>query len=58
MGQSAFLRVLPAVGLVAVLLTNGGHTGDLYQDLFREVFAELAVSTWPARSYHHRLRPS
>ena len=42
LGQSAFLRVLPAVGLVAVLLTNGGHTGDLYQDLFREVFAELA----------------
>ncbi|PRY38730.1 serine hydrolase [Umezawaea tangerina] len=41
-GQNAFLRVLPEEGLAVVLLTNGGHTRDLFVDLYREVFAELA----------------
>ncbi|HEY3687073.1 MAG TPA: serine hydrolase [Streptosporangiaceae bacterium] len=41
-GQSAFLRVLPSHGLAVVLLTNGGHTRDLFQDLYREIFADLA----------------
>ncbi|SEP03293.1 serine hydrolase [Amycolatopsis saalfeldensis] len=41
-GQSAFLRLLPEQGLAVALLTNGGRTRDLYQDLYREVFAELA----------------
>jgi dipeptidyl aminopeptidase/acylaminoacyl peptidase len=41
-GQSAFLRVLPSQGLAVVLLTNGGHTRDLFQDLYREIFAGLA----------------
>ena len=41
-GQSAFLRMLPEQGLAVTLLTNGGHARDLYQELFREIFAELA----------------
>ncbi len=41
-GQSAFLRVLPEQGLAVTLLTNGGNTRDLYEDLYREIFAELA----------------
>jgi hypothetical protein len=42
LGQAAFLRVLPDAGIAVALLTNGGNTRDLYQDLFREVFVELA----------------
>jgi dipeptidyl aminopeptidase/acylaminoacyl peptidase/CubicO group peptidase (beta-lactamase class C family) len=41
-GQSAFLRLLPDEGLAVTLLTNGGSARDLYEDLFREIFAELA----------------
>lgn len=41
-GQSAFLRVLPGQKLAVALLTNGGNTRDLYQDLYREIFAEVA----------------
>jgi CubicO group peptidase (beta-lactamase class C family) len=41
-GQSAFLRLLPAQGLAVVLLTNGGNAGDLYQDLYREILADVA----------------
>ncbi|GAA3659033.1 serine hydrolase domain-containing protein [Microbacterium marinilacus] len=41
-GQAAFLRLLPEAGLAVGLLTNGGHTRDLYMDLYREIFSELA----------------
>src|SRR5690606_30292210 len=41
-GQSAFLRVLPGHDLAVTLLTNGGHTRDLYESLVREVVRELA----------------
>ncbi|NDL58892.1 serine hydrolase [Phytoactinopolyspora mesophila] len=41
-GQSAFLRILPEAGLAVTLLTNGGHTRDLYESLVREVFRDLA----------------
>ncbi|MFI6662110.1 serine hydrolase [Streptomyces sp. NPDC050523] len=41
-GQLAFLRLLPAQGIAVTLLTNGGNARDLYEDLFREIFAELA----------------
>ncbi|MEI5676297.1 MULTISPECIES: serine hydrolase [unclassified Nocardioides] len=47
-GQAAFLRVLPEAGLAVALLTNGGHTRDLYEDLYRELFAELADVEIPA----------
>ncbi|WP_251020355.1 serine hydrolase [Streptomyces sp. ISL-98] len=46
-GQSAFLRVLPDAELAVCLLTNGGDTMGLYEDLFREIFAELAGVTMP-----------
>lgn len=46
-GQSAFLRLLPDEGLAVALLTNGGSTPDLYQDLYREIFAELADVDMP-----------
>ncbi len=49
-GQAAFLRVLPDAGLAVTLLTNGGNTRDLYEDLYREIFAELAGVDMPARS--------
>jgi dipeptidyl aminopeptidase/acylaminoacyl peptidase/CubicO group peptidase (beta-lactamase class C family) len=47
-GQSAFLRVLPEHGMAVTLLTNGGHARDLYQDLYREILAELAGVAMPA----------
>ncbi len=46
-GQSAFLRLVPGEGLAVTLLTNGGGTSDLYQDLYREIFAELAGIDMP-----------
>jgi hypothetical protein len=47
LGQAAFLRVLPDAGLAVTLLTNGGNTRDLYEDLYREIFAELAGIEMP-----------
>jgi hypothetical protein len=47
LGQAAFLRVLPDDGLAVTLLTNGGNTRDLYEDLYREIFAELAAVEMP-----------
>jgi dipeptidyl aminopeptidase/acylaminoacyl peptidase/CubicO group peptidase (beta-lactamase class C family) len=41
-GQSAFLRLLPEEGLAVALVTNGGNTRDLFEDLYREIFAALA----------------
>jgi hypothetical protein len=46
-GQSAYLRVLPAAGLAVTLLTNADNARDLYEDLFREIFAELAGVQMP-----------
>ncbi|MHA6627356.1 serine hydrolase [Pseudonocardia sichuanensis] len=47
-GQSAFLRVVPDAGIAVVLLTNGGHARDLFQQLYREVLAETADLAMPA----------
>ncbi len=47
-GQAAFLRILPEAGLAVTMLTNGGNTRDLYEDLYREIFAELADVEIPA----------
>jgi len=52
-GQAAFLRILPdpdnaGAGLAVALLTNGGNTRDLYGDLYKEIFAELAGVAMPA----------
>ena len=46
-GQSAFLRICPDEGLAVTLLTNGGHTRDLYVDLYRELFVDLAGIEMP-----------
>jgi CubicO group peptidase (beta-lactamase class C family) len=46
-GQSAFLRIVPDAGLAVVLLTNGGHARDLFEELYREVLAEGAALTMP-----------
>ena len=42
LGQNAYLRLFPDEGLAVTLLTNGGNTHGLYEDLYREIFAELA----------------
>jgi len=47
LGQAAFLRVLPEQGLAVALLTNGGHPRDLYEDLYREIFADVADIAMP-----------
>jgi CubicO group peptidase (beta-lactamase class C family) len=46
-GQAAFLRLLPAQGLAVTLLTNGGQARDLYEELYREVFDEVAGVRMP-----------
>jgi hypothetical protein len=43
LGQAAFMRIHAGSGLAVGLLTNGGNTHDLYEDLYREIFAELAA---------------
>lgn len=47
-GQAAFLRLLPDQGLAVALLTNGGNARDLYEELYREIFAEVAGVAMPA----------
>jgi CubicO group peptidase (beta-lactamase class C family) len=50
LGQGAFQRTLPDAKLSAALLTNGGaHPRDLFEDLFDEIFSELAGVGVPAR---------
>ncbi|MFF0516791.1 serine hydrolase [Streptomyces sp. NPDC004250] len=46
-GQSAFLRLLPAHGLAVTLLTNDGSARDLYEELFREILSELVGLDMP-----------
>lgn len=47
LGQNAFLRILPGTdgdaddAFAVALLTNGGRTRELYQQLFTELFTEL-----------------
>ncbi|GID28683.1 serine hydrolase domain-containing protein [Paractinoplanes brasiliensis] len=40
-GQASFLRLLPEQGFAVALLTNGGNGAKLYEELYREIFAEL-----------------
>ena len=47
-GQSAFVRLLPSHGLAVGLLTNGGNTRDLFQELYRDIFREAAGVEMPA----------
>jgi CubicO group peptidase (beta-lactamase class C family) len=49
-GQGAYLRVLPGdTNLTVALLTNGGESRDLYQDLYGEIFEQLAGISIPPR---------
>lgn len=48
LGQNGFLRILPDAGLSVALLTNGGHSHELFTDLFGQVFRELADVELPA----------
>jgi CubicO group peptidase (beta-lactamase class C family) len=47
-GQAAYLRMLPSYDLAVVLLSNGGPAGDLYRELFDEIFTELAGTRMPS----------
>jgi CubicO group peptidase (beta-lactamase class C family) len=49
LGQSSFLRVVPDAEVAVALMTNGGNTSELYDELFRELLAELAGVTMPPR---------
>ena len=59
-GQSAFLRVLPGSatggGLAVTMLTNNDGSRDLYEELYREIFAELAGVEMPRPLTPPRLR--
>lgn len=46
-GQAAYLRLLPSHGIAVTLLTNGGRAHALYEDVYREIFAELAAVEMP-----------
>lgn len=46
-GQSAFLRILPKKGLAVAMLTNGGDTPALYQEMFGEIFKDMARVSVP-----------
>ncbi|MBO0842728.1 MAG: serine hydrolase, partial [Nocardioides sp.] len=48
-GQAAFLRLLPEAGIAVSLNTNVGSAIPLYQDLYEEIFAELADVRLPDR---------
>ena len=48
-GQSAFMRIVPDAGVAICLLTNGGHTQELFRDLFGEILGELTGIQLPKR---------
>ena len=47
-GQSAYLRVDPAAGAAACLLTNSSESASLYRAVFAEVIEDWAGITMPA----------
>lgn len=47
-GQGAFLRIVPELGLSVTLLTNGGNLIGLYQQVIGHVLRELAGLEMPA----------
>ncbi|WP_406050653.1 serine hydrolase domain-containing protein [Kribbella sp. NBC_00889] len=48
-GQSAFFRLVPDKGVAVALLTNGGNTSSLYDELVGHVLRETAGIELPAR---------
>jgi hypothetical protein len=47
-GQTAYLRIMPAQNFAVALLINGGDAAALYEDIFAEVFRELTDMRMPA----------
>lgn len=47
-GQAAYLRMVPELGLAVTLLTNGGESADLFRQVITDVFAEVAGIAVPA----------
>ena len=47
-GQSSRLRIVPDADLAIALVANGGDTQLVYQELFRDLLAELAGIAMPA----------
>ncbi len=47
-GQNAFLRIVPDAGVAVAMLTNGGNTLALYQELVGHLLQDLAGVTIPA----------
>ena len=47
LGQGGFLRIAPEAQLSVSLLCNGGRMRELFQDLYTEIFAELAGIAMP-----------
>jgi CubicO group peptidase (beta-lactamase class C family) len=46
-GQSAYLRIDPAAGIAACLLTNSAESETLYREVFSAVFGDLTGVTMP-----------
>jgi hypothetical protein len=46
-GQAAFLRVVPELGLAVALLTNGGDVFGLFEDVVAEILSQVAEVTLP-----------
>lgn len=47
LGQYAFLKLVPEHGVAVAVLTNGGHAAALAQQLFAEVFDQVAGLSAP-----------
>jgi hypothetical protein len=47
LGQGGFLRIAPGSELSMSLLGHGGRMGELFQDLYTEIFAEVADMARP-----------
>ncbi|MDR5698997.1 serine hydrolase domain-containing protein [Agromyces aerolatus] len=56
-GQSAFLRVCPELGVAVALLTNGGNAVGLFEDVVGSVFAELTGVDLPRLPSPHANPP-
>jgi len=50
LGQASYLRVVPDARVAVALLTNGGHTDDLYRELFGTLLRELCGLAMPPAS--------
>jgi len=47
-GQAAYLRMVPKLGLAVTLLTNGGESSDLFRHVITDILAETAGIAVPA----------